>query len=120
VTIEDDTAVLVTHDSGATTTYHLTAYSPAEDIGSCSTARPAGTECRRVDIHSTPSTRRVREKGWVHGDVAAPAAGRTTITLRPLWQPFEDHTVDHDHTGYGRADVLTLQLITGDQNSDHL
>jgi hypothetical protein len=30
VSIEDDMAVLVSYDSGATMTYHLTAYSPAE------------------------------------------------------------------------------------------
>jgi hypothetical protein len=52
VSIEDDMAVLESYDSGATMTYHLTAYSPAEGYrvmfnGSRGTA---GAECRRVDI----------------------------------------------------------------------
>jgi hypothetical protein len=54
-------------------------------------------------------------RGAVHGDLAAATAGQTRITLRPLWAPPVDHTVEHDHAGHGGADARMLAtLLDGD------
>lgn len=119
VSIEDDMALLVSYDSGATMTYHLTAYSPAEGYRVMFNGS-AG----RLELHVEESTFTMPHhhiesaKGWVHGDVAAPTAGRTSITLRPLWKPPVDHTVDHDHAGHGGADARVLAALLDDDPTD--
>jgi hypothetical protein len=116
VSIEDDMALLVSYDSGATMTYHLTAYSPAEGYRVMFNGSAGRLELHVEESTFTMPHHRVESaKGWVHGDVAAPTAGRTSITLRPLWKPPIDHTVDHDHAGHGGADARVLAaLLDGD------
>jgi predicted dehydrogenase len=112
VSIEDDMAVLVTYDSGATMTYHLTAYSPSEGYRVMFNGSRGRLELNVEESTFTPPNRRVESaKGWVHGDLAAPTAGRTSITLRPLWEPPIDMTVDHDHAGHGGADSRVLAAL---------
>ncbi|MFI7064170.1 Gfo/Idh/MocA family oxidoreductase [Kribbella sp. NPDC050124] len=88
VTIEDDMALLVSYDTGATMTYHLTAYSPAEGY--------------RVMFNGS--------RGRLELDVEE-STFRTSITLRPLWSPPVDHTVEPDHTGHGGADPRVLAAL---------
>lgn len=112
VTIEDDMAVLVKYDTGATMTYHLTAYSPAEGYRVMFNGSRGRLELNVEESTFTPPHQRVASaKGWVHGDLAAPTAGRTSIMLRPLWEPPIDRTVDHDHTGHGGADARVLAAV---------
>ena len=119
VTIEDDMAVLVSYDSGATMTYHLTAYSPAEGYRVMFNGSAGRLELNVEESTFTPPRQRVASaKGWVHGDLAAPTAGRTSITLRPLWEPPVDHTVDHDHAGHGGADARVLAALLDDEPTD--
>ncbi|RZU10367.1 oxidoreductase family protein [Kribbella rubisoli] len=112
VTIEDDMALLVSYNSGATMTYHLTAYSPSEGYRVVFNGSRGRLELNVEESTFTAPNQRVESsKGWVHGDLAAPTAGRTTITLRPLWEPPIDHTVAHDHTGHGGADARVLAAL---------
>jgi predicted dehydrogenase len=112
VTIEDDMAVLVSYDSGATMTYHLTAYSPSEGYRVMFNGSRGRLELIVEESTFTAPNQRVESaKGWVHGDLAAPTAGRTSITLRPLWEPPIDQTVDHDHAGHGGADARVLAAL---------
>jgi len=112
VTIEDDMALLVGYDTGATMTYHLTAYSPAEGYRVMFNGSHGRLELEVEESTWTmPHQRVASAKGAVHGDLAAPTAGRTSITLRPLWSPPVDHTVDHDHAGHGGADARVLAAL---------
>ncbi|TCC07360.1 Gfo/Idh/MocA family protein [Kribbella soli] len=92
VSIEDDMAVLVSYDTGATMTYHLTAYSPAEGYRVMFNGSGG-----RLELNVEEST-------------------FTSITLRPLWSEPVDHTVDHEHEGHGGADPRVLAaLLDGEQ-----
>jgi predicted dehydrogenase len=116
VTIEDDMAVLVGYDSGATMTYHLTAYAPWEGYRVMVNGSRGRLELDVAESTWTPPHTAVASgRGALHGDLAAPMAGATTITLRPLWQPPVDRTVEHDHEGHGGADArLLATLFDGD------
>ncbi|MGW1346952.1 Gfo/Idh/MocA family protein [Kribbella sp. NPDC002412] len=94
VTIEDDMALLVSYDTGATMTYHLTAYSPAEGY--------------RVMFNGS--------RGRLELDVEE-STFRTSITLRPLWSPPVDYTVEPDHTGHGGADPRVLAALLDDDQT---
>jgi hypothetical protein len=75
VTIEDDMAVLVTYDTGATMTYHLTAYSPAEGYRVMINGSGGRLELNVEESTFTPPRERVTSsKGWVHGDLPASTA----------------------------------------------
>ncbi|MFG1625664.1 Gfo/Idh/MocA family oxidoreductase [Kribbella sp. NPDC049227] len=115
VTIEDDMALLVSYDSGASMSYHLTAYSPAEGYRVMFNGSGGRLELNVEESTWTmPHLRVASARGAVHGDLAAPTAGRTSITLRPLWSPPEDHTVDHNHAGHGGADARVLAALLDD------
>jgi predicted dehydrogenase len=43
---------------------------------------------------------------------------RTSITLRPLWEPPVDHTVQPEHTGHGGADARVLAALFDDEPTD--
>ncbi|MFF0268092.1 Gfo/Idh/MocA family protein [Kribbella sp. NPDC004536] len=94
VTIEDDMAVLVTYDTGATMTYHLTAYAPFE--GYRVVFNGSGG---RLELNVEEST-------------------FTSIALRPLWAEPVDHTVPHDHEGHGGADPRVLAALLDGEPTD--
>jgi predicted dehydrogenase len=92
VSIEDDMAVLVSYDTGATMTYHLTAYSPVEGYRVMFNGSGG-----RLELNVEEST-------------------FTSIILRPLWSEPVDHTVEHDHEGHGGADPRVLAaLLDGEE-----
>lgn len=94
VSIEDDMAVLVGYDTGATMTYHLTAYAPYEGYRVMFNGS-AG----RLELNVEEST-------------------FTGIILRPFWSPPVDHTVDHDHEGHGGADPRVLAALLDDEPTE--
>jgi predicted dehydrogenase len=116
VTIEDDMAVLVGYDTGASMSYHLTAYSPWEGYRVMFNGHRGRLELEvEESVWTQPQARVESGRGAVHGDLAAATAGQTRITLRPLWTPPVDHTVEHDHAGHGGADARMLAtLLDGD------
>jgi predicted dehydrogenase len=94
VSIEDDMAVLVSYDTGATMTYHLTAYSPFEGYRVMFNGSGG-----RLELNVEEST-------------------FTSITLRPLWSDPIDHTVDHDHEGHGGADPRVLAALLDNEPTE--
>ena len=119
VSFEDDMAVLVSYNSGATMTYHLTAYSPAEGYRVMFNGSRGRLELNvEESTFVLPHQRVESARGAVHGDLAAPTAGRTSITVRPLWSPPIDHTVDHDHAGHGGADARVLAALLDDSRTE--
>src|SRR5258706_11906871 len=90
ITIEDDMAVLIGYDSGASLSYHLTAYSPWEGYRVMFNGSRGRLELEVEEAAWTRPVQRVESaRGAVHGDLAADTAGEARILLRPLWQPPE-------------------------------
>ena len=97
ISIEDDMAVLVRYASGASMSYHLTAYSPWEGCrvmfnGSAGRlelevveSRLAAAARRSGPAHQAPST---AKQPW-------PTPAGATIRLRRLWEPPAGHTRHH-------------------------
>jgi len=109
ISIEDDMAVLVRYENGATMSYHLTAYSPREGF------RVAfnGTK-GRLDLE-------VEERPYVsgaQGDFNMPELrgteplaeqARPEIILQPLWGKPVVVPVETDAGGHGGGDVRLLE-----------
>ena len=117
ITIEDDMAVLIGYDTGASMSYHLTAYSPWEGYRVMFNGSGGRLELEVEEAAWTrPAERIASAKGAVHGDVAAETAGEARILLRPLWKPPElVHVPAFDHAGHGGGDQRMLAaLLDGD------
>ncbi|NDL58137.1 Gfo/Idh/MocA family protein [Phytoactinopolyspora mesophila] len=121
ISIEDDMAVLVRYDTGATLSYHLTAYSPWEGY--------------RVGFNGTRGRLEldVVERSYVSGDVIDPnAAGadqpgnepidQTRLTLRPLWEtPRPIGLEEEGGGGHGGGDRrLLADVFAGTREPDPL
>ncbi|HYN95735.1 MAG TPA: Gfo/Idh/MocA family oxidoreductase [Pilimelia sp.] len=114
VTIEDDMAVLTRYSTGATMTYHLTAYAPWEGYrvmfnGSRGRLELAVVENNFVSPHAAGEVKGAS----LHGDQAAAEEGSATLTVRPFWAlPREVPVAGHTRMGHGGADALmTAQLF---------
>ncbi|HLH59202.1 MAG TPA: Gfo/Idh/MocA family oxidoreductase, partial [Streptosporangiaceae bacterium] len=116
ISIEDDMAVLVSYASGATMTYHLTAYSPWEGYR----VMFNGTRGRlELDVTETSYVSGARDDVNQPGRPGRPlpAAGTSTrLLLRPLWEPPREVEISEEGTGHGGGDVRMLaQLLGGDR-----
>jgi predicted dehydrogenase len=105
VTIEDDLAVLVRYDTGATMTYHLTAYAPWEGYRLMVNGSKGRLELEVVENdHVSPAAAAELKDAAVHGSEAAPEQGGVTLTLRPYWAPPQAvELLPHDRSGHGGA-----------------
>jgi hypothetical protein len=125
VSIEDDMAVLVNYSSGATMSYHLTAYSPWEGyrIGFNGSRGRLEVEVVEND-HVAPSLAgEVKGKSAaLHGVEAAAENGWKKVLLRPFWEPpTEIPITGHSRHGHGGADSRMLAaLLRPDQPPDPL
>ena len=84
VTIEDDMAVLVGYDTGATMTYHLTAYAPWEGYRVMVNGSRGRLELEVVESDHVSPAAAAEVKG---AGEAASERGGVTLTLRPFWSP---------------------------------
>jgi len=115
VTIEDDMAVLVRYASGATLTYHLTAYAPWEGYrvsfnGSSGRLEllVEETTWARPDAVGSESSSPV-----MHGSALDEEAGRTELLLRRFWEPPREVKVATGEGGHGGGDVRMLADLFG-------
>jgi predicted dehydrogenase len=110
ISIEDDMAVLVRYNTGATMSYHLTAYAPWEGYR----VMVNGTE-GRLELD-------VEERSYVSGHASAGRGeGRTRLTLRRQWEkPESIEIAGADEGGHGGADHRLLEDIFGDPRADPL
>ncbi|MPZ29237.1 MAG: gfo/Idh/MocA family oxidoreductase [Micromonosporaceae bacterium] len=120
VTIEDDLAVLVRYDTGATMTYHLTAYAPWEGYrfmvnGSRGRLELEVVESDHVALAAAGGLKGAGEQGaQLHGDAAAPEAGGYTLTVRPFWRPpYQVDVSGYTRQGHGGADVRMTRVLFG-------
>jgi len=114
ISIEDDMAVLVRYASGATMTYHLTAYSPWEGYRVMFNGSAGRLELEVTESRWQPPRGRVEAAGGaIHGEVAMANAGGATISVRKLWEPPASLPVNTGHGGHGGGDQRMLNALYG-------
>ncbi|MEU3889033.1 Gfo/Idh/MocA family oxidoreductase [Streptomyces sp. NPDC029041] len=121
VTIEDDMAVLVRYATGATLTYHLTAYAPWEGYRIAFNGSEGRLEL--LVEESTWTRPRAGVQGGsavLHGESAGDTAGRTELMLRRFWQPPRELKVRTEGGGHGGGDVRMLEDLFGVPVADPL
>ncbi|GHJ99760.1 dehydrogenase [Streptomyces sp. Y2F8-2] len=121
VTIEDDMAVLVRYASGATLTYHLTAYAPWEGYRIAFNGSEGRLEL--LVEESTWSPRRTRDGATgpvLHGAETDVRAGRTELLLRRFWERPREVKVATGEGGHGGGDVRMLADLFGERAEDPL
>jgi predicted dehydrogenase len=114
ISIEDDMAVLARYASGATMSYHLTAYSPWEGYRVMFNGSAGRLELEVVESRWQPPLGQVDTAGGtIHGDVEMANAGGATISVRRIWEPPTTMPVDTGHGGHGGGDERMLNAIYG-------
>lgn len=110
-------AVLARYSTGATMTYHLTAYAPYEGYRVMVNGSRGRLELEVVESdHVSPASAGALKGAALHGDEAAAEAGSATLTLRPFWAPPQVVPVTgHTRSGHGGADArMARVLIAGE------
>ncbi|MFF5077168.1 Gfo/Idh/MocA family protein [Actinoplanes sp. NPDC000266] len=109
ITIEDDLAVLVRYDTGATMTYHLTAYAPWEGYRVMVNGSKGRLELEVVESdHVSPAAAGEVKQG------ASPEEGSVTLTIRPFWAPpYAVELQPHSREGHGGADARMTGVLLG-------
>jgi predicted dehydrogenase len=121
VTIEDDMAVLVRYTSGATLTYHLTAYAPWEGYRVSFNGSEGRLELLVEESTWTRSEVRVQgDTAVLHGEAVGDTAGRTELTLRRFWEPPREIKVRTGEGGHGGGDVRMVADLFGEPEADPL
>jgi predicted dehydrogenase len=115
VTIEDDMAVLTRYSTGATMTYHLTAYSPWEGYRVVFNGSRGRLELDVVESDFvSPQAAGALKGAALHGAEAAAESGAATLTLRPFWERPRVIPVDgYRREGHGGADVRMTNVLFG-------
>ena len=115
INIEDDMAVLVKYDTGATLSYHLTAYSPWEGYR----VMFNGTKGRiELDVEERSYVSGAAEDPNKPGTMKkdAPPIDRATLTVRPLWDIPRRVEVEEGSGGHGGGDRRLLADLFGGTN----
>ena len=115
VTIEDDLAVLVRYDNGATMTYHLTAYAPWEGYRVMFNGSRGRLELEVVESdHVNPAGAGEVKGVALHGTSEAVEEGWATVTVRPFWAPPRVVPVPgYSRGGHGGADARMTAVLLG-------
>ncbi|WP_127507486.1 Gfo/Idh/MocA family protein [Actinoplanes solisilvae] len=111
ITIEDDLAVLVRYDTGATMSYHLTAYAPWEGYRLMVNGSRGRLELEVIESdHVSPQAAGLVKQG------ASPESGSVTLTIRPFWSPpYAIELQPVDRAGHGGADRRMTAVLLGGQ-----
>ncbi|MGW5662803.1 Gfo/Idh/MocA family protein [Streptomyces sp. NPDC003758] len=121
VTIEDDMAVLVRYASGATLTYHLTAYAPWEGYRIAFNGSEGRLELLVEESTWSPGRTGDGATGPVlHGAETDARAGRTELLLRRFWERPREVKVATGEGGHGGGDVRMLADLFGERAEDPL
>jgi predicted dehydrogenase len=115
ISIEDDLAVLVRYDTGATMTYHLTAYAPWEGYRIAFNGSRGRLELDVVESdHVSPAVAGELKGAALHGAEAAAESGSVSLRLRPYWAPPVEVPVGaRRREGHGGADERMTGVLFG-------
>lgn len=115
VTIEDDMAVLARYSSGASMSYHLTAYAPWEGYRVMFNGSRGRLELEVVESDFVSPQAAGELKGAaLHGVQAAVEEGWAKLTVRPFWEPPREVPVSgYTRSGHGGADARMTAVLFG-------
>ncbi|MHC5258465.1 Gfo/Idh/MocA family oxidoreductase [Streptomyces sp. UC4497] len=113
IDVEDDLSVLVRYDSGATMTYHLTAYSPWEGYRVMFNGTAGRLELEVEENTWQPPKVAAGGEGASHGGVVMDRPGRTSILLRPLWEAPREIPYEWSAGSHGGGDLRMLKELFG-------
>jgi predicted dehydrogenase len=115
VSIEDDMAVLARYDTGATMSYHLTAYAPWEGYRFMVNGSKGRLELEMVESdHVDPALAGTAKGAVVHGESAAGERGWMRLSVHPFWEPSREITVPgYTRGGHGGADARMTAVLFG-------
>ncbi|MGW0908430.1 Gfo/Idh/MocA family protein [Streptomyces sp. NPDC002853] len=114
--IEGDMAVLVRHSSGATLTYHLTAYAPWVGYRIAFHGSEGRVELLVEESTSTrPDIRTEDASPVLHGAAAGDEPGRTQLLLRRFWEEPREVKVPTGEGGHGGGDMCMLADLFGER-----
>ncbi len=121
ISIEDDMAVLVRYKSGATMSYHLTAYAPWEGFRIAFNCTGGRLEYEVVEQSYVSGTLKDINRPAAAGQAAGEIVEPVRILLRPHWRepiviPFEPSS----EGGHGGGDRRLLQNLFGEEEADPL
>ncbi|MEV0115714.1 Gfo/Idh/MocA family oxidoreductase [Streptomyces sp. NPDC050844] len=117
VSIEDDMAVLVRYASGATLTYHLTAYAPWEGYRIAFNGSEGRVELLVEESTWTrPDVRTDGASPVMHGAAVGDEAGRTQLLVRRFWEEPREVKVPTGEGGHGGGDVCMLADLFGERS----
>jgi predicted dehydrogenase len=114
VSIEDDLAVLVRYSTGATMSYHLTAYAPWEGYRVMFNGSRGRLELEVTESdHVAPGAAGGVKGASLHGAEAAAEQGWVRLRVCPFWRPpYEVGVPGYQRSGHGGADArMTAQLF---------
>ncbi|KAF9258172.1 NAD(P)-binding protein [Marasmius fiardii PR-910] len=119
ISIEDDMSLLVRYRSGATMTYHLTAYSPWEGYRVMFNGSRGRLELDVCESeYRLPSIDENGIGGLIHGKGSLPNVGETKVTLHPLWEKPRTLEVQVDHGAHGGGDRRMLSVLFGPKEGE--
>ncbi|KAF9006034.1 NAD(P)-binding protein [Cyathus striatus] len=113
IDIEDDMSVMVRYNTGATLTYHLTAYSPWEGYRVMFNGSQGRLELEVVESRYRLLSDMEGMDGLIHGNQALPHAGEAKVTLHNLWQKPEELPIKYEHGAHGGGDIRMLSALFG-------
>jgi hypothetical protein len=107
--------VLVRYDTGATMSYHLTAYAPWEGYRVMFNGSAGRLELEVVESdHVSPASAGAVKGASLHGAEAAPEHGHQHLLVRPYWRPpYEVDLGGHAREGHGGADARLTAVLFG-------
>ncbi|CAE6464413.1 unnamed protein product [Rhizoctonia solani] len=111
--IEDDMAVLVQYNTGATLSYHLTAYSPWEGYRVMFNGSHGRLELEVVESTHRSASDPLTTGGQIHGTAALPNPGPVTVKIQRLWEPAQELPVEYEHGDHGGGDKRMLNVLFG-------
>ncbi|CAE6415777.1 unnamed protein product [Rhizoctonia solani] len=111
--IEDDMAVLVQYNTGATLSYHLTAYSPWEGYRVMFNGSHGRLELEVVESTHRSASDPLTTGGQTHGTAALPNPGPVTVKVQRLWEPVQELPVEYEHGDHGGGDKRMLNVLFG-------
>ncbi|KAK1217386.1 hypothetical protein PQX77_019925 [Marasmius sp. AFHP31] len=119
INIEDDMSLLVRYRSGATMTYHLTAYSPWEGYRVMFNGSKGRLELHVCESeYRLPSSEDNRMDGLIHGFAPLPHEGETKVTLHPLWEKPRKLDVEVDNSAHGGGDKRMMTVLFGPREGE--
>ncbi|MEQ7125150.1 Gfo/Idh/MocA family oxidoreductase [Actinopolymorpha sp. B11F2] len=114
ISIEDDMSVLVRYATGATMTYHLTAYSPWEGYRVMFNGTKGRLELNVEERSYVSGTAQDPNKPGAGAAKKAPPIDRAQLMIRPLWDVPRPVEVEEGAGGHGGGDRRLLNDLFGE------